>query len=703
MGIKIDKGVIIIGKEKIPLISGEFHYWRNNKSHWKDILKSIQNMGLKIISSYVPWNYHQVTPGKYDFKGETEKERDLEGFINLVEQEGFYLILRPGPYIYSEWPCGGPTEEAIKYHRLHPEFLKLTEEYLKNVCNIIKPHQITKAGNVILVQVDNEPYPVLESYGAQFGVYGNKGLFSEWLKNKYKDIKKLNLLWHTEYKKFEDACIYYHEAPIDTGKRMADRLLPFAKYYIRYKDTMEFILWYSVEIIEKISKLYRKFGIDVPLYSNCWSYFTQDFKGLSETVDFVGLDCYPSKYINSNKVVADEWLANIDNIKEMKNEVGYVWSAEFQSGLYPLELVGYLPPQHFAYVPFAMMGYGLCGWNWYMLVERDNWYRCPINEWGRTTDYFNVHKEVVDVTNRVKPWEFSEELTDISILNYKPHRLISPGNWEKVFYSLQDCDLDVLFYNPELKEKPKTKFLIYAGAEWMDRESQQLIYSWVKEGGTLIAFNCFPQKDENSKDLSLFGFLEPDGIRPVNLPVTFIYKDKKILLENAGHLDCKVNFFYYREIKGEPIRIILSTEAKEILVDVGLNQENKFIFGYELKIGKGRIIHIGSNPDRTLIDLLVDSLNIKWFVRSRTENILTTIHKRKDDSFILFVNNRSDSVKPADIELQTDALGFLGIEEYKMEELTNYCKEKPVILKGKGFDKVSFTLSGNQVRIYRIC
>lgn len=54
---------------------------------------------LLIGYSYVPWNFHEETQGVYNFTG----DRDLEHFLDLANQTGLLVILRPGPYICAEW------------------------------------------------------------------------------------------------------------------------------------------------------------------------------------------------------------------------------------------------------------------------------------------------------------------------------------------------------------------------------------------------------------------------------------------------------------------------------------------------------------------------------------------------------------------------------------------------------------------------
>lgn len=48
---------------------------------------------------YIPWNYHEDISGRYNFIG----DRDLEYFLQLAQDIGLVVILRPGPYICAEW------------------------------------------------------------------------------------------------------------------------------------------------------------------------------------------------------------------------------------------------------------------------------------------------------------------------------------------------------------------------------------------------------------------------------------------------------------------------------------------------------------------------------------------------------------------------------------------------------------------------
>ncbi len=451
--------------------------------------------------------------------------------------------------------------------------------------------------------------------------------------------------------------------------------------------------------MEIVVQWFKESGIEVPIYANGWSPYYQNFCFLREVVDLVGIDIYPLPYIKGSKITPDEWLSNVDYVKLSRGELGYCWSAEFQSGNYPIKFTGYLPPDHFKYVAFSLMANGLSGWNWYMLVTRDNWSNCPINEWGRGNEYFPVHKEIVRIAHEVRPWN-TETFTDVSLLVYKPHRMISPGNWDRVFYALNEADIDFMEYDIETQRLPETRALIYAGSNWLPRNLQKKLLTYVEDGGILILFNEFPEEDEYNQPLNILGLKSPQGARPVLLPVKVVSGKEELEIINAGHLGRKVNFFYFKEVEGDPIFVSLSPQTKELLVDIGLLKEKSFIMGYRRKTGKGWIIHLGSNPSGNLIKFSLSLAGINWYVTTSTPGVLTYLHRdRENHSLIIYVVNREETPKLTEVFLQKEAIGLEKERRYILEEITGKSKQE---IPGEKLVSLSFYLEGNSVAIWRI-
>ena len=76
--------------------------------------------GLNGIETYVPWNLHEANPGEFDFAGDL----DLVSFLQLAKQLDLFVLLRPGPYICSEWDWGG-----LPSWLLQDSFMKVRTQY----------------------------------------------------------------------------------------------------------------------------------------------------------------------------------------------------------------------------------------------------------------------------------------------------------------------------------------------------------------------------------------------------------------------------------------------------------------------------------------------------------------------------------------------------------------------------------------------
>src|SRR5215470_2870774 len=100
---EIDGEHFALDGKPFQIISGELHYARIPREYWRDRLRKGRAMGLNTISTYVFWNVHEPKPGVYDFSGQA----DVAAFVRTAQEEGLYVILRPGPYSCAEWDLGG--------------------------------------------------------------------------------------------------------------------------------------------------------------------------------------------------------------------------------------------------------------------------------------------------------------------------------------------------------------------------------------------------------------------------------------------------------------------------------------------------------------------------------------------------------------------------------------------------------------------
>src|SRR3984957_14394054 len=164
----------------LQIISGALHYERIPREYWRDRLKKARAMGLNAISTYVFWNVHEPHPGTYVFR----EQYDVAAFIRMAQEQGLYVILRPGPYACAEWDLGGLpawllADPNIILRSSDERFLGPAERWLRRLGRELAPLQITRGGPIIAVQVENE--------------YGSFGADKEYMKHILAAIKNAGL------------------------------------------------------------------------------------------------------------------------------------------------------------------------------------------------------------------------------------------------------------------------------------------------------------------------------------------------------------------------------------------------------------------------------------------------------------------------------------------------------------------------------
>ncbi|MBL0160420.1 MAG: beta-galactosidase [Bryobacterales bacterium] len=137
--------------------SGEMHYARIPRAYWRDRMKKMRAMGLNTLCMYSFWNAHEPRPGEFHF----EDNLDIAAFIRTAQEEGLWVIVRPGPYSCAEWEAGGfPAwlwaAPDIKVRSTDPRFLAPAKRYIQRLLAEVVPLQISHGGPVIMVQVENE-------------------------------------------------------------------------------------------------------------------------------------------------------------------------------------------------------------------------------------------------------------------------------------------------------------------------------------------------------------------------------------------------------------------------------------------------------------------------------------------------------------------------------------------------------------------
>ena len=159
---------IIDGRETL-IRCGELHFARVPREYWRHRLRMCRALGLNAVCAYMFWNYHELERGKYDFSG----EKDVAAFCRIAQEEGLWVILRPGPYTCAEWEFGGlpwwlldEGADKVRVRTRDPKYLDAAKAFLRRVADELRDLQVTKDGPILMVQDENE-----------YGFFGNDNAY----------------------------------------------------------------------------------------------------------------------------------------------------------------------------------------------------------------------------------------------------------------------------------------------------------------------------------------------------------------------------------------------------------------------------------------------------------------------------------------------------------------------------------------------
>lgn len=148
--------------QPFQIISGSLHYYRVPPEYWRDRLLRLKALGLNSVQVYIPWNFHEYTPGEFMFDG----WRNITQFVELVNDVGLLLLLRPGPYICAEWEFGGLPAWLLSGDKLeHPVgklrssdegYLWYVDRWWNKLFPLFVPYLYQNGGPIIALQIENE-------------------------------------------------------------------------------------------------------------------------------------------------------------------------------------------------------------------------------------------------------------------------------------------------------------------------------------------------------------------------------------------------------------------------------------------------------------------------------------------------------------------------------------------------------------------
>ena len=155
--VRYDDRSLMIDGQRVWLASGAIHYFRVPRQLWHDRILKAKRAGLNCIETYVAWNVHEPQPGQWEFTG----DHNIVEFVSAARDLDMYVILRPGPYICAECDFGGlpawlATKPGIALRTSNATYSHYFDKYLGQVLMRLADLQVTRGGNIILIQNENE-------------------------------------------------------------------------------------------------------------------------------------------------------------------------------------------------------------------------------------------------------------------------------------------------------------------------------------------------------------------------------------------------------------------------------------------------------------------------------------------------------------------------------------------------------------------
>ncbi len=549
------RGLVLAHGQVQPWISGTFHYWRVKPDFWAPILENIKKMGFEMVETYIPWGVHEIERGRFEF-GETDAEKNLEKFFQLVHQAGLKLIVRPGPHINAELthfgypsrlmydPLIAATEASGGYsvHDAAPKAFanpsyasqKLYNEtalWFDALAPLLK-RNLHPQGPIVSLQVDNETGYFFRT-GAYLLDYSPEsiGWYRTFLEKRHGTLKALNDCYGSRYASFEGI-----EPPrYFAGEKYQD--LPYYLDWSRYKE------WQINECMRRIAEMWRERGItEIPFFQNFFGpvnspYNTNEAEQGNYGLEVVGLDDYQRKEVFFGTSRKSAYLAGSSKLP---------FIPEFGSGCWSFHLwenALNIGDQQFT-TPLLFM-YGLKAINYYMIVERDRWMGSPItvdnkirkpyfdfyagwnaflaktafHQWDPPRDLLLLAN--YDIERAIK----AMRVTEGHFLHFLPDELAYPDKPPMFQYLLEEecprwtdnqwryilknhlpafCSDTII--SSEKMEGYKAVWV--PTFEFMDQRAQKNLRRFAEEGGTVLMGPLVPSLDENLRPHSEFKELQ---------------------------------------------------------------------------------------------------------------------------------------------------------------------------------------------------
>ena len=643
----------IIGKEEFAPYAAEMHYFRIPKRYWSICFERIRRAGFRIISTVVPWNLHEDDNREFDFSGFTDPSKDLIVFVELVREFGFKLILRPGPWLFSEYNGNGLPRFLEKYPEIfardkdgklvrsvnradvpacyvpsigHPRYLNFIRHYLNGLTEIVKNY-VYPRGPLFMLELDSENYfgKHLEPHLTDYNEHVVKEVYPRWLDEKYQEIKHLNKAYSSRYKSFGEV-----EPPMEFVD-VPPKDMAIVYDWFRFK---EFLL---DDFQTELREMYKTFSCE-PMFIKTLS-FSNNFQSP------VTSSRAPSEsgFLGASLSWDISTGENLERVRHLRTVSAFPYLSELPVGNW-----SYSPERSKEYYPIgadatrymvtvALAG-GVKGMTYHMLAGRDYWYGAALASDGTIQESYELIKTLNISAQENEIYSF-EPVGEIGLVTYRPYTwesiLEENGKQKSPTHHLMSTtmpgigrDLDMLKFDygvPDLSvpaSVEKFKTLIIPISDVMDENEQKFIVELARKGHNIVLIGVLPQFDtarqsctilasalrcKMTSDLSL-GQVTGEGQEFTSMlfgTLRTTEKRKRILAKVSQ----KVVALSYSKFKGDVILISFDPSSE--------SNHHKMIF----------------------LESILLSFKIRRYVETSNPRIRAIVHRRENDVLLLLLNS----------------------------------------------------------------
>ncbi|MBU1142834.1 MAG: beta-galactosidase [Firmicutes bacterium] len=686
-----DQGVFKINAEETFVWGGEFHYFRVPKNLWLDRLQKIKDAGFNLVSTYIPWIWHEYQKGDIDLHGRTCAERDLKSFLDTVKEVGLWLLVRPGPYVMSELVNSGIPEWLIKEHPeiravkedgqfhpsmglvsyLHPVYLDFVKGWYKKVFTILKDYESELGGPIVMIQYDNEVG--MYHWVTGQGDYSDNTLshFKAFIVNKYgKELFDHEL---STFKDFDHYISLYRQGK--TNKEVSFVINQEYKLFFRVfiKDYLEKLIEIATKYGAKSMPVVNIHGFSSVDYGKRGNLYPIGISQLYETAKIKDVilagDYYVGNIVSENffdVVLANAFTKAVQPVNQP------LFSAEFQGGFQ--NGVPRLQPTTHDLKTRLTISNGMNAINYYMFVGGENFEEIGLisrrHDWqsaigtdGSLRRHYHIIKHIVDLTNAYGKAFVRAKLSTQTTLSFDPDYYMtefkndftrSQANAlqnarQNYLYNgigkslvMNNISFDAIDMNHVSHIDPiKNPTLICFSTEWMKKEAQEKLVNYVSEGGKLFLFPEVPTKDLLDRPCHILkDFIDVDIKEKVH--------GKRVNINGHDSVNC-----HYAQVYDQKIGFAT------------LDLDSSKVTGFKKEIKKGLVYVFGMaiKSDWDYIDQIVGEIfNDMNIMRSGASNEWLHVAVRSDfDGDFVFINNFEEFEKKSVIEL-FGKQGFGGFE-----------------------------------------